>query len=223
MTVPTTEAIPTIKTERLGNLLNSQAGITFPESSTLTALRYQSDGGGRATSEEGFLSSSETALQNAKYWVGDGHWIKALIMHEIQASLETPSTNVIPPWIVSVAGIGQADLHATLRDLDEAKDEADEEGMSPPSALAVANAVRLIQETYNIMPRRYLVELMPEGSIAITVPGGFRRSVMLLCESNGGALCSVNMNGKHRRARYSHADQLPDGFLREALVELEQG
>ena len=55
MTVPTTEAIPTIKTERLGNLQNSQAGITFPESSTLTALRYQSDGGGRAPSEEGLL------------------------------------------------------------------------------------------------------------------------------------------------------------------------
>ena len=46
-------------------------------------------------------------------------------------------------------------------------------------------------------------------------------SVILLCDSNGGALCLVNMNGKHRRARYSSAEILPDGFLREALTELE--
>lgn len=223
MTVPTTEAIPTIKTESLGSLQNIQAGITFPESSPLTVLRYRSDWEGQATSKEGLLSSSETALQNVEHWIGDGYWIKALIMQEIQASLERPSTNVILPLAVSVAGIDKPDLRAALRDLDEVKDEADEEGLPPPSALAVVNAGRLIREMYDILPCRYLVELMPEGSIAVTVPGGFRRSIMLLCESNGGALCSVNMNGKHRRARYSHADQLPDGFLREALAELEQG
>ena len=32
----------------------------------------------------------------------------------------------------------------------------------------------------------------------------------------------VNMVGGHRRARYSNADMLPDGFVREALVELEK-
>ena len=30
----------------------------------------------------------------------------------------------------------------------------------------------------------------------------------------------VNMDGVHRRARYSTADTLPDGFLRDALEEL---
>lgn len=114
----------------------------------------------------------------------------------------------------------EEDLADALRDLQEINDEADEEGMQPPSALAIANADRLIREIYDILPRQYLVELLPEGVIAITVPGGFRCSVMLLCESEGGALCSVNMNGKHRRKRYPHADQLPDRFLREALSEL---
>ncbi len=114
----------------------------------------------------------------------------------------------------------EEDLADALRDLQEINYEADEEGMPPPSKLAIANADRLIREIYDILPRQYLVELLPEGVIAITVPGGFRRSVMLLCESEGGALCSVNMSGSYRRKRYVSAAQLPDGFLREALSEL---
>ena len=111
-------------------------------------------------------------------------------------------------------------LANALRDLDELNDEAAEEGIEPPTESAIANANRLLRAIYDILPRQYLVELLPEGIIAITVPGGFRRSVMLLCESDSGALCSVNMNGKHRRKRYAHADQLPDRFLSEALSEI---
>ena len=111
-------------------------------------------------------------------------------------------------------------LANALRDLHEINEEADEEGIPPPSESAVANADGLIRAIYDILPRQYLVELLPEGVIAITIPGGFRCSVMLLCESEGGALCSVNMNGKHRRKRHPHANQLPDRLLREALSEL---
>ena len=115
-----------------------------------------------------------------------------------------------------------APLAEALRDLNEINDEADEEGIARPSESTIANADRLLRATYNILPRQYLVELLPEGVIAITIPGGFRRSVALLCESDGSALCSVNMNGKHRRKRYPHTDQLPDTFIREALSELRQ-
>ena len=123
-----------------------------------------------------------------------------------------------------VENAGEEDLPVplanALRDLHEINEEADEEGILPPSESAVANADRLIREIYDILPRQYLVELLPEGVIAITIPGGFRCSVMLLCESEGGTLCSVNMNGENRRKRYPHANQLPDSFLREALSEL---
>ena len=115
-----------------------------------------------------------------------------------------------------------APLAEALHDLHTINDEAEEEGIAPPSELAIANADRLLRATYDILPRQYLVELLPERVIAITIPGGFRRSVMLFCESDGGALCSVNMNGKHRRKRYPHTDQLPDTFLREALSELRR-
>ena len=114
-------------------------------------------------------------------------------------------------------------LANTLRDLDELNDEAVEEGIEPPAESTITNANRLLRVIYDILPRQYLVEFLPEGIIAITVPGGFQRSVMLLCESDSGALCSVNMSGKHRRKRYAHADQLPDRFLSEALSELGRG
>ncbi len=116
-----------------------------------------------------------------------------------------------------------APLANALRDLHELIAEAHEEEIAPPSESAMADADSLIRAIYDIRPRQYLVELLPEGVIAITIPGGFRCSVMLLCESEGGALCSVNINGKHRRKRYLRTDQLlPDSFLREALRELER-
>ena len=115
-----------------------------------------------------------------------------------------------------------APLAEALRDLHEINDEADEKGIAPPSESTIANADRLLRATYDILPRQYLVELLPEEVIAIRIPGGFRRSVMLFCEADGSALCSVNMNGKHRYKEYPHTDQLPDTFLRDALDELRQ-
>ena len=118
------------------------------------------------------------------------------------------------------------DLHPNLRealqDLDEAGDEAREEGFPAPSDTASGNARRLLRAMYRILPRRFEVYPMPDGEIAIDVPGGRGRSVILLCEPDGGALCLVNMNGRHRRARYTDPHDLPDGFVREALEELEQ-
>lgn len=75
---------------------------------------------------------------------------------------------------------------------------------------------------YGISPRRFEVYPTPDGEIAINAPDGEGRSVILLCDSEGGALCLVNLNGHHRRARYSTTEMLPDGFVHEALAELER-
>ena len=116
-----------------------------------------------------------------------------------------------------------AQIANALRELNELNDEAEEEGIKLPSESAMADAKRVLRAIYDILPRDYVMDLFPEGVIAIIIPGGFNRSVMVLCESDGGVLCSVNMNGKHRRKRYLCADQLlPDSFLREALRELER-
>lgn len=111
------------------------------------------------------------------------------------------------------------DLEEALEDLRATPDEAKDEGYPQPTDLALTNAGRILRRMYTMLPTRLEVYPTPDGEVAIVAPAP-RRSVMVLCESDGGALCMVNMDGKHRRARYSTADSLPDGFLRDALNEL---
>ena len=110
------------------------------------------------------------------------------------------------------------ELRDALHDLDEATAEAREENLPAPSETALRNARRLLPAMYRISPRRYEIYPTPDGEIAIDTPSGHGRSVLILCASDGSALCLVNMNGAHTRARYSDADLLPDGFVREALA-----
>ena len=111
-------------------------------------------------------------------------------------------------------------LNDALYDLRDASDEAREEGFPAPSDLALGNAERFLSEMYGISPRRFEVYPTPDGEIAIDAPGGRGRSVLLLCNSEGGALCLVNMNGDHRRAHYSAGDRIPDSFVHTALAKL---
>ncbi len=115
-----------------------------------------------------------------------------------------------------------SELNDALRDLREARDEARDEGFPQPSKIALENAERLLRGMYGIFPRRFEVYPTPDGEIAIDAPDGQGRSVILLCDSEEGALCMVNMNGHHRRARYSTTETLPDGFVHEALAELKR-
>ena len=135
----------------------------------------------------------------------------------------TSSSGEFSPRIVEfmeTAGGRNADLRDALDDLDEAAAEAGEEEYPIPSDLALANARRLLLAMYKLSPRRFEVYPTPDGEVAIDAPGRRGRSVVLLCDSDGGALCLVNMDGRHRRARYSDTGSLPDGFIREALDEL---
>ncbi len=122
-----------------------------------------------------------------------------------------------------VAGsISEPNLKDALNDLGKARNEAREEGFPRPSDMAMKNADWLLREMYRISPRRFEVYPTPDGEIAIDAPDGQGRSVILLCNAEGGALCLVNMSGKHRCARYDTTETLPDGFVREALAELKQ-
>ena len=109
-----------------------------------------------------------------------------------------------------------------LADLRGARGEAADEGFPPPSDLAIAEAERVLKATRRFSTRRFEVYPTPDGEIAIDAPidGG---SVLLLCDSDGGALCLVNLNGDKRQKRYASAAELPDGFLIQAMSELEHG
>ena len=107
-----------------------------------------------------------------------------------------------------------------LADLAGARDEAAEEGFPAPSDDAIANAKRILTETRRFSTRRFEIYPTPDGEIAIDAPID-AGSVLLLCDSDGGALCLVNLNGDQRQKRCD-ADELPDEFLTQALAELEQ-
>lgn len=113
-------------------------------------------------------------------------------------------------------------LSDVLRDLSEVAVEAQEEGIQIPSDATLTNAHRLLLAMYRISPQRFEIYSTLDGEIAIDASNGFGCSVILLCDSEGGALCLVNVNGRHRRARYSDMTLLPDGFVQEALEELAQ-
>lgn len=100
-----------------------------------------------------------------------------------------------------------------LADLRDARAEAVEEGFPPPSDISITRAERVSVKTRSA--RRFEVYPTPDGEIAIDMPidGG---SVLLLCDSDGGALCLVNLNGDKRQKRYASADELPDMFLVQA-------
>ena len=115
------------------------------------------------------------------------------------------------------------DLSEAIDDIDNIVDEACEEGFPSPPDDVISTARRLLKSLHELRPKRFEVYPTPEGEIAIVAPGGPKRSVMALCDPKGEVLCMVNLNGNHRRARYSDANGLPDGFFREALADLEGG
>ena len=112
------------------------------------------------------------------------------------------------------------DLSDALLELQHATKEAMEEEFELPSDLALSNAKRLLWKMYVTLPQRFEVYPTPDAEIAIRVLAP-RRSVILLCESNGGALCLANLDSGRRRQSYANANDLPDEFLKEALIELK--
>lgn len=110
------------------------------------------------------------------------------------------------------------DLEEALADLRATPEEAVEQGYARPTALALAKPDAFCARCMRYAPPvSKSIQRLTERSPSLRRP---RHSVMVICESNGGALCTVNMDGEHRRARYSTADNLPDDFCTDALDQL---
>ena len=113
------------------------------------------------------------------------------------------------------------DLRDALDDLDEIVEEAREKGFQIPSDLAIGNARQLLEEMYALSPRRFEVYPMPEGKVAIDGAGARGRWLILLCESNGGALCIISIDGEGTDRRYADTRGLPDQYMTVALTSLD--
>ena len=109
-----------------------------------------------------------------------------------------------------------------LSELAAVHAEAHDEGFEPPSDKAVKTARRLL-EHIPIASGRCDVYPTPDAEVAISVPGDGRgQSVLVLCGSDGSVWCSVNLEGRHRRAYYDEESfqRLSDDFLWAALRDL---
>lgn len=113
-------------------------------------------------------------------------------------------------------------LADALADLQDAREEAREDGFTEPSDLALKNAERLLMAMYDILPWRYEVYPMSYGKVAIHASNGQGASVMALCESDGGAMWLANLKSGHKGNRCKSADDLPDAPLRDVLLELRR-
>ncbi len=107
-------------------------------------------------------------------------------------------------------------------DLNQADKEAESEGFEIPSSKAVENADYIIKQIYDDLIHPLQVCPVPDGEVAIDLASGDGSSVLILCCSDGSTQCFVNINGNQRRAHYSNSNTLPDGFIYEALQELQQ-
>lgn len=112
------------------------------------------------------------------------------------------------------------DLAEALQELGEVAADAEEDGLEVPSLTAFANAERILRAMYRISPRRFAVYPDYDGHITIDARGRNDNIAVVMCDSDGGALCLVTIDNEPRRARYSTARILPDGFIREALRDL---
>ena len=113
------------------------------------------------------------------------------------------------------------DLCDALHDLRKARIEAREEGFPVPSRSAVENGRRLLHCMYGALARRFEVYPTPDGEIAIDVPSGSDCSILLLCDSDGGALYFVHIDGVQICAQYSDASSIPDEILPVALAAMK--
>ena len=148
------------------------------------------------------------------YW---GTEIRSRIAH-ITALVRVDRTALVESAHMAIAD--EDLLRDALADLKASPDEARAENLPIPSSEALRNGEHILRETYRIWPRRFEVYPMPNGEIAIDAPSGPGRSIIILCDAEGGALCAVNLDRSHRRARYSDARMLPDGFLRDAIRDV---
>ena len=122
----------------------------------------------------------------------------------------------------AVSASPPADLADALQELAEVTADAEEDELEVPSDVAFDNARSLLKAMYHISPRHYAVYPTSGAYIAIDARGANNRIVVVMCGSTGEAMCYAIIDGESRRARYSTARGLPDGFIREALSDLGQ-
>ena len=113
-------------------------------------------------------------------------------------------------------------LNEAFRELDRMDRRLEENALPLPSAQTHENARTLIPRLCRVYPHRFSVYPLFDGEIAIEATVASRHSVLFSCEPDGRVLCLVNIRQRRRRANYHGVSELPDGFICDALAELNE-
>ena len=151
----------------------------------------------------GFSSSSQGSLNSHP-------------LNTMWAGIRNPSTADL---ISATLRMPSAKTIAALGELRQVTDEARAEGLEPPSVTALAHAERILGHVCALTRVETEVYPLKDGEVVVDT-GRPRHSVAVICDSDGGARCLVNLDGRHRRAIYDSAGDLPDGFLSDAIRAL---
>ena len=113
--------------------------------------------------------------------------------------------------------IESSELVQLKEELNAVKTEASYEGIELPTTLAFKNAEIMIEKVYQIAPDDLLIELLPDSGIAVTRTGPFGCSLMIVCDSDGEILVSLNLDGEYQRTTFSGINMFDECFVRSAL------
>lgn len=107
-------------------------------------------------------------------------------------------------------------VHAS-RELEEAVDEAREEGFAPPTQVARTTARDMLRRLARIpsggaTPTVYPTEA---GGIAVYSQGA-RGNLLIVCEPNGGVSSYASRNGQSHISKYPDTSAIPDDRIRHA-------
>ena len=110
-----------------------------------------------------------------------------------------------------------------LASLENIGQDASSMGHPVPDEAAVEEARRILQAMHDYRQLSYDAYSMADGRVGIGVNGGPGRSMILVCEPAGKALCAITVDRVSRRARYDDSSFLPDDFVKQGLRQLSRG
>ena len=121
--------------------------------------------------------------------------------------------------VVFVSGAMKGPVEA-LEQLDAIEADAAEMGYEAPQDAVVSAARRILGEMYSVSHLSFDAYSMSGGRVAIGVDGGVGRSMIVICEPEGSALCVVTVGSRSRRARYDDSSFLVDDFVKQGLRDM---
>lgn len=104
--------------------------------------------------------------------------------------------------------------------LDSIASDAVDMGYEIPEESVVSEASRILGEMRSYRALSFDAYSMSGGRVGIDVNGGVGRSMIVVCEPGGSALCVVTVGGDARRARYENSRFLVDDFVRQGLRDM---